>query len=115
MTLQENREEQMKKEITIISHFATGWLEESPDESPYDTDTFKTTLAAAGINSGQEAEAILEDIFRAFNRVDESDVDRLNRIGYRLPSLSVGDTVILDQKVYEVKNLGFEEIKQATV
>jgi hypothetical protein len=92
-----------------------------------DDPTFKTTLVQAGIdpwgrpldsNPGRkdpEAEDVLEDIFRAFNRVTSEDCERLDAIGYKLPSLSVGDTVILDQKVYEVKNLGFEEIKQATV
>jgi hypothetical protein len=32
-----------------------------------------------------------EQIFRFFNRVDEADGERLKKLGYNLPSLSVGD------------------------
>lgn len=34
-----------------------------------------------------------EAIFRYFNRVDEADAARLRDVGYKLPSLSVGDII----------------------
>lgn len=49
-------------------------------------------------NAKDEAEAedaLLDRIFRYFNRVDEGDGERLENIRYRLPSLSVGDYVTL--------------------
>lgn len=50
----------------------------------------------------------LEQIFRLFNRVDEADSERLERMGYTLPSLSVGDRVELDDEVWYVHPIGFK-------
>lgn len=60
----------------------------------------------------QDSEALLEQIFRYFNRVDQEDCDRLESIGYTLPSLSVGDEVtlhfnIIGDEVWKVANVGF--------
>lgn len=53
----------------------------------------------------------LEDLFRAFNRVTQADVDYLLSIDYRLPSLSVGDTVErADGTTHEVAPVGFREV-----
>lgn len=40
-----------------------------------------------------DAEGEMERIFRLFNRVEQEDCDRLEGIGYDLPSLSSGDFV----------------------
>jgi hypothetical protein len=50
----------------------------------------------------------LEHVFRYFNRVDASDEQRLEAIGYRLPSLSVGDVVELDGLRFRCAVLGWE-------
>jgi hypothetical protein len=52
----------------------------------------------------------LEAIFRFFNRVEDADADRLATIGYRLPSLSVADKIVLDGRTYEVDAVGFTEV-----
>lgn len=59
----------------------------------------------------------LEDIFRIFNRVDDEDVVQLAKMGYSLPSLSVGDLVTLVPKdrqqharMFRVEGLGFKEV-----
>lgn len=56
----------------------------------------------------------LSNVFRRTNRVDEEDVARLEEAGYELPSLSVGDIVIVDNAdgvrvAYLVKIAGFAE------
>lgn len=51
-----------------------------------------------------------EQIFRTFNRIDEADAAFLERIGYRLPSLSVGDFVTWGGKTYGVNAVGFETV-----
>jgi hypothetical protein len=52
----------------------------------------------------------LNQIFRAFNRVDYGDGERLEALGYRLPSLSVGDEVTIDGATFRVEPVGFERI-----
>lgn len=54
----------------------------------------------------------LEDAFRYFNRVDEADCERLERIGYKLPSLSVGDIVTVDGNHHVVASMGFAPISE---
>lgn len=49
-------------------------------------------------------------LFRFFNRVDDEDGPRLAEIGYRLPSLSVGDLIHRERETYRVAGLGFERI-----
>lgn len=56
----------------------------------------------------------LTNVFRRTNRVDEEDVKRLDAAGYDLPSLSVGDIVIVDNTegvrvAYSVEMFGFSE------
>lgn len=73
------------------------------EREPYETTTWEGEV---------EDGTTLEGIFRAFNRVEEADAERLARLAYRLPSLSVGDTVtLLDTgKAYEVASMGFTEV-----
>lgn len=54
----------------------------------------------------------LEDIFRIFNRVDDEDCERLDEIGYHLPSLSVGDVVSYDGTYKIVAFAGFKDIAE---
>lgn len=49
----------------------------------------------------------LEEIFRMFNRVHYGDAERLERIGYQLPSLSMGDVVETPDGRFEVAAVGF--------
>ena len=51
-----------------------------------------------------------EGVFRAFNRVDDADCRRLEEWGYRLPSMSVGDLVVIDATTYRVDSIGFTKI-----
>jgi hypothetical protein len=86
--------------------------------------TFKTTLGEAGINvvpgtevaiRDNEVVDLLEDIFRAFNRVTEEDYHRLKALGYDLPSLSVNDSVIVGDRIFHVERVGFVETTVAKV
>lgn len=52
----------------------------------------------------------LNNIFRVFNRVTDADCENLNKIGYRLPSMSVGDLVTLDAETFQVTSTGFEKV-----
>ena len=52
----------------------------------------------------------LEEIFRFFNRVEYGDGERLEEIGYDLPSLSVGDIVTWNGKRRRVEPVGWVEI-----
>lgn len=79
-------------------------------------DIFTTTLAKAEVEvlETDDSMDLLNKIFRNFNRVDQLDCDRLERIGYDLPSLSVGDNITFvegdDYAVYRVESVGFKEI-----
>lgn len=62
---------------------------------------------------------VCERLYRIFNRVDEHDGPRLEAIGYRLPSMSVGDLVAYweppaDRQqaldYYRVEGLGFQKL-----
>jgi hypothetical protein len=55
-------------------------------------------------------EGKLEEVFRLFNRITEDDVTRLHRMGYTLPSLSVGDTVTIYGRRFRVAPVGWEEV-----
>ena len=59
----------------------------------------------------------LEQIFRWFNRVDESDAERLSRYGYDLPSLSAGDFVGVDGVFYLCASIGWVPVthRQASI
>jgi hypothetical protein len=53
-------------------------------------------LSALLPTSGELAgDALHSAVFRFFTLVDERDSDRLERLGYQLPSLSVGDLVTI--------------------
>lgn len=79
-------------EITIWSHFSDEtWTGEVP------------------IELGDE-DLTLELIFRWFNRVEEHDAVRLEKVGYNLPSLSVRDTVTFDGRTFLVDTVGFQEV-----
>lgn len=57
-----------------------------------------------------EADVTLDTVFRFFNRVDEADCDRLEALGYNMPSLSVDDLVVLDGVTYQVAATGFTKL-----
>lgn len=60
---------------------------------------------------GDVARMSLEEIFRFFNRVEFADGERLEEIGYDLPSLSVGDIVTIDgDEQWRVAPVGFERV-----
>lgn len=60
------------------------------------------------VTGGEKADAeINERIFRFFNRVDSLDEEKLEAVGYRLPSLSVGDIVTWGGKAFRVEGHGF--------
>lgn len=62
-----------------------------------------------------DAERALEYVFRYFNRVDEGDGERLEALGYRLPSLGVGDLVTIDDGPrYRCASLGWERADEPT-
>lgn len=54
----------------------------------------------------------LEEIFRFFNRVEPGDDERLDEIGYHLPSLSVGDIVDWNGLRRRVEPVGWVEIRE---
>lgn len=62
------------------------------------------------ITPGRTQTKMLEHIFRYFNRVDENDGQRLERVGYNLPSLSVDDTVTVEGMTWRVAVTGFESV-----
>jgi hypothetical protein len=68
-----------------------------------------------GIWAGEvEGVTTLDDIYRYFNRVDELDRERLERIEYDLPSLSVGDLVGIKRgeyyELWRVASNGFDHV-----
>lgn len=78
--------------VTIWSHFSdTSWTGDVPDELLDDR-------------------VVNEALFYLFNRIDEASEQRLEAWGYRLPSLSVDDTVTWGGKTYRVADVGFEEV-----
>jgi hypothetical protein len=64
------------------------------------------------INADKQHREVNNEIFRMFNRVDEEDVAYLEKIGYDLPSLSIGDVIVYEEKAYIVKTTGFKEVKE---
>jgi hypothetical protein len=84
--------------ISIRSAFAT--------RENYLSDDFTAPMTWTG-----EVEGVnLDTVYRFFNRVDEADSARLAALGYRLPSLSVGDLVTIGTATFQVVNLGFEPV-----
>ena len=55
-------------------------------------------------------EEVLNRIFRALNRVDDGDHERMAAIGYLLPSLSVGDLVSFQGTTWRVDSVGFTKL-----
>ena len=60
----------------------------------------------------------MDTIFRRFNRVDQSDSDWLERMHYRLPSLSAGDIVVTrdlgtdgEPQAFIVAGQGFQPLR----
>jgi len=58
-------------------------------------------------------DAVNSQIYRLFNRVDEEDGERLEKLGYRLPSLSAGDVLVWGDQGFSVKSIGFENLKDS--
>jgi hypothetical protein len=54
--------------------------------------------------------AMLELLYRFFNRVDPGDGLKLESVGYRLPSLSVGDYIAFGGKCWQVEGVGFTQV-----
>lgn len=82
--------------VTIHSHFKDQlWQGDVPDEL---------------VDGWAEAGNANERLFRLFNRVDEGDAARLEAWGYRLPSLSVGDSVGYGGRAFRVEPVGFAEV-----
>lgn len=67
-------------------------------------------LAAVHPARDESEGAVNEGLFRFFNRVDDGDEERLERIDYRLPSLSVGDLLHWESKTWRVAGVGFDAI-----
>ncbi len=55
----------------------------------------------------EDDQEALTRISRLFSRVNEEDITRLEEIGYRLPSISVGDRVDLDNERYWANDVGW--------
>lgn len=89
----------MDTTITITSRMAEAF------EYPETTWTGAVQLATT------EPEDRLELIFRLFNRVDDSDCERLEKWGYKLPSLSTGDSVTMEGKTYRCESMGWQEVQ----
>lgn len=100
----------MRAEITIRSVWAA---RENEERARHEMPLREEEWTGYAILEEETTERRLEEIFRQFNRVDEADVERLTGLGYRLPSLSVGDTVALEGRVYEVAGMGFKEVTEA--
>lgn len=64
---------------------------------------------------GESTMPLLERVFRLFNRVTDEDAERLHQLGYKLPSLSVGDIVTMKGANYLVMSVGFQKIDADTV
>lgn len=67
-------------------------------------ETWDGDLDLAGLTAAQA----LERVFRAFNRVDDGDHERMLALGYALPSLSVGDVVTIDGVRWRCAPVGWE-------
>jgi hypothetical protein len=102
--------------IAIDSHMARlqpgrphTWVGSIPLELPTQFD-----------GSGDALDERFEEVFRFFNRVDEADCDRLDALGYHLPSLSVGDRVQVcwpgcEPRAFRVAGVGFEHIEEGLI
>jgi hypothetical protein len=60
--------------------------------------------------SDRACRVVNERLFRLFNRVDDEDGPRLEAIGYRLPSLSVGDLLVWGAQTWRVAGSGFDRV-----
>lgn len=63
--------------------------------------------------NGQVDTDDLDKIFRMFNLVDDADAVRLHKMGYRLPSMSAGDIVWLDDQPYICASTGWDKLSNA--
>jgi hypothetical protein len=90
--------------LTIWSHFeGQTWEGEIPDGEASEP-LFGGTITT-------DRDAVLEYVFRLFNRVQQEDVERLDALGYELPSLSTGDRVTLpDGSVWHCASIGWEQV-----
>lgn len=78
------------------------WIGEAPIQMPSkvrDSEQYRP----------DEVLAALSAIYRHFNRVDAADEGRLERMGYRLPSLSVNDEIETPFGRFTVAPIGFKE------
>jgi len=58
-------------------------------------------------------ETILKWVFRQFNRVDDNEL--VSILGLPVPSLSMGDYVALDDRLYKVDFVGFTEVSREEI
>jgi len=70
------------------------WMGDVPDE----------------LMQAEDETVTLEMLYRFFNRVDQIDELTLESVGYRLPSLSVGDFIAFDGKCWQVAGAGFTPV-----
>lgn len=104
--------------IHIWSHFAADWNDHRANLiATSDDPNIEQKLDPArnevwqGLVPDAELGGTMEGVFRFFNRVEEGDADRLERLGYDLPSLSTDDIVTADGKSWKVEPVGFSEVK----
>lgn len=90
-----------------MAEVANSALRPSTDPEPYPETSWTGDAPVIYLDDEQR----LESIFRLFNRVDRGDAERLERMGYNLPSLSVGDVVEIGDRRWEVAGMGFEELE----
>lgn len=91
--------------VRIESAMAAAWNREIAENPP----AVATAPRAETWEGDLDQDMNLEEIFRFFNRVEYGDGERLDEIGYDLPSLSVGDYVTKNGKRYRVEPVGFVE------
>lgn len=89
-------------EVTVFSTIAAALNRDEPGAYPSTSWT------------GEVPDPDLDEVYRFFNRVPAADSRRLDRIGYELPSLSVGDEFAIGPRRWRVERAGFSEIADAT-
>lgn len=102
----------MKLHVRIVSAFALV----DPEREAF---TWEGDVEISDEYQDAPGYEVCERLFRVFNRVDEGDGPRLEAMGYRLPSMSVGDLVAYWEppastqrhiSYYRVGGLGFQEL-----
>lgn len=93
--------------LTIYSHFADLDIAMGQKDG---LATWESPVWSGKVQIPDGEASLIERIFRFFNRVDDADSERLDDIGYNLPSLSVGDTVMFDGRIFYCAPIGWQEV-----